>query len=871
MLDEGTGGFDVSDARLIDPSKFELKAWELWPSSITESASALRKMGSAVRDEVGDIHSSWSGLKQWYEAPEQERVYNLMDPSLTSAREIRSTLRKTASHLDTYAEALAGIKPRLASLEKRALEFRAEAACGFPPEDEEDSSSAVGPSILGEGTESGPALVSWHEVGSARRKNAALHAQYAALREEVARAVATCANSINGLVEGWNVPGVTATPAGVVTSAERPMPWGAPAAQGHTCPEAVGQGSTAPWSGVTARRGDANVLDSAIHGQGWPGATTVAGVAGLLGPGRGSAPGIPRSLAAAQKPLSALSSGGNKWVPDGVSWTSLRNFGLRSSANALGTIGLPVGVAVPYLENVAYPRWKESGMTWFEGLFVPWALPKKWRNRYIGAVDGSTDWANNLYKKHVANHPQIRPARWGLGKTSDALGWADTYLGPGLRQGPATSMAVGHAIPMVKGEVDDWNHILHDPKGWWDQASGIDQAGISVSAIPGAGLVGKGTTKTTKELFDLLGNFGKHGDDVKKAPDTPLKTSGPNDSPTGSGRSGSDGGGASKGHGPDPSKGPDNTAPKSDSNAPDGGRPNKGSGGGARSDEVQPNDGGQPRGKDPDGPAGRDAEDGVPGSGEKELEGDGAGGKSDHRQRVGQPDDSGFPREQVVPDAPQSQVVDSSGRDITDVLDASGLDRDALAKYLEGGRDPDKAQEFASTGRWPEDVQVPRGPEVLKPNGRIDWDQAPNDGFATSNGVPIRDPFAPVKGQVIDRYGSSGGLYVSPVPQSGAYSYGQRSLPYVEDPGMYHRYEVIGDMSDMSSVIRNHPDAELRSKILRKLEYYEVDIDSMHGERGPVAPAFGQPGGGEQYRLPMSVADLEDLGLIREISKGGTK
>lgn len=47
MLDEGTGGFDVSDARLIDPSKFELKAWELWPSSITESASALRKMGSA--------------------------------------------------------------------------------------------------------------------------------------------------------------------------------------------------------------------------------------------------------------------------------------------------------------------------------------------------------------------------------------------------------------------------------------------------------------------------------------------------------------------------------------------------------------------------------------------------------------------------------------------------------------------------------------------------------------------------------------------------------------------------------------------------------------------------------------------------------
>ena len=365
------------------------------------------------------------------------------------------------------------------------------------------------------GTESGPALVSWNEVGSARRKNAALHAQYAALREEVARAVATCANSINELVEGWNVPQVTATPATAVTSGSHPMPWGAPAAKGHTCPEAVGQGSTAPWSGVTARRGDAAVLDAAIHGQGWPGATTVAGVAGLLGPGPGDATAIPRSLAAAQKPLDALSSGGNKWIPGPH--------------------------LVVHEATRRYAQWKSSGLTWFEGLFVPWGLPKKWVNRYLGVVDGSTDWANNLYKKHVANHPAIQPTQWGLGQTSDALGWADTYLGPGLRQGPASSMAVGYAIPMVKGEVDDWNHILHDPKGWWGQASGIDQAGVSVSAIPGAGLVGKGTTKTTKELFDLLGNLGKHGDDVKKAPDTSPKTSGPNDSATGSGRSGTEG------------------------------------------------------------------------------------------------------------------------------------------------------------------------------------------------------------------------------------------------------------------------------------------------------------------------------------------
>lgn len=155
-------------------------------------------------------------------------------------------------------------------------------------------------------------------------------------------------------------------------------------------------------------------------------------------------------------------------------------------------------------------------------------------------------------------------------------------------------------------------------------------------------------------------------------------------------------------------------------------------------------------------------------------------------------------------------------------------------------------------------------PHVLTADGGIDWTQVPDGGFAHVAGEPVRAPYTPAVGEVIDRYGPPG-RFVSPVPESGSYAYGARALPYVEDAGQYHRYQVVGDMNDIPSAVRNHPDDEVHRGIVVKLEKYSVDLDGLRVDAGPIAPGFGHPGGGAQYLFPLSTQELEDLGLIREI------
>ncbi|MET4051814.1 hypothetical protein ABID81_001169 [Frigoribacterium sp. PvP054] len=46
---------------------------------------------------------------------------------------------------------------------------------------------------------------------------------------------------------------------------------------------------------------------------------------------------------------------------------------------------------------------------------------------------------------------------------------------------------------------------------------------------------------------------------------------------------------------------------------------------------------------------------------------------------------------------------------------------------------------------------------------------------------------------------------------------------------------------------------------------FGVTWDDMHLLRGPIAPGFGQAGGGTQIVLPMSVEDLMSIGLLEEI------
>lgn len=236
MLDKGIGGSASGPQDgLINPSQFEIKSNALYPSQIEESATRLRVMGKSVRTQVVDIDSSWGRLKAHYEAPEEERVYNLMDPAVKSARELKSTLAKVAGHLDVYASTLHGLKPRLEKLEEDANDFRAEISGGVPEErDPFDNNGYIPPEA-----EKKP----WDEVARTRNENAALVARYQKLKAEVSSAAAKCANSINELVEGGGIEDVEALSVEELANSPEKLPWGAPPKEDKNCLDSVGGGA----------------------------------------------------------------------------------------------------------------------------------------------------------------------------------------------------------------------------------------------------------------------------------------------------------------------------------------------------------------------------------------------------------------------------------------------------------------------------------------------------------------------------------------------------------------------------------------------------------------------------------------------------
>jgi hypothetical protein len=104
------------------------------------------------------------------------------------------------------------------------------------------------------------------------------------------------------------------------------------------------------------------------------------------------------------------------------------------------------------------------------------------------------------------------------------------------------------------------------------------------------------------------------------------------------------------------------------------------------------------------------------------------------------------------------------------------------------------------------------------------WRYPPQGGYQlTPLGVPVVGPFTLVEGQLIDRFGSEGGTYLSPAGTP----YAARGIPPESldpfpggEPCNYYRYRVLKPFAVNS---------------------------------GPIAPALGQPGFGVQYVLSNSL------------------
>ncbi|MGW6130193.1 polymorphic toxin type 15 domain-containing protein [Cellulomonas sp. NPDC055163] len=238
----------VADGGLINPAAFPAKSADLDPDKVRVSAASVKTMGTSVQDETSSIATSWNGLTHSYEAPEQQRVYDLMRPAVTSANQLRTAFHTMAGHLETYATALAGIKPRLASFEQRAAAFRAEVVNGVQVDASSSNEAGFGDYAKGAvdwipGVDERQVTVPWYEDGDTVQRNKDLLAEYAELLEDVSTASAQCANDINRLVTNMCVTPVEAIPAEAFTNPAQPMPWGEPREEDRNCPESVGSGT----------------------------------------------------------------------------------------------------------------------------------------------------------------------------------------------------------------------------------------------------------------------------------------------------------------------------------------------------------------------------------------------------------------------------------------------------------------------------------------------------------------------------------------------------------------------------------------------------------------------------------------------------
>lgn len=153
----------------------------------------------------------------------------------------------------------------------------------------------------------------------------------------------------------------------------------------------------------------------------------------------------------------------------------------------------------------------------------------------------------------------------------------------------------------------------------------------------------------------------------------------------------------------------------------------------------------------------------------------------------------------------------------------------------------------------------------LKDNGSINW--PPKDGFVLdSAGNPITQPANLKVGDILDRFGESGGTFTSPVKEGKIIPFNKRGLPYPEGYQTYHQYEIVKEINLENVKIGyeglSKPDKMILDKLMGEYKFSLKDI--AEPKEGMIDIVFGQ-GGGTQLKFGTSISWYEKLGLIREV------
>ena len=215
---------------LVNPEAFPCKSKDINAENVRAASGKLKSMGQVVDSRMDAIVGLWNGLPAVYVAPEAEQAYGLMAPAATASETIKTKFEKASSALDDFAGAIEPVKSELATLEQEAASFRT--------------------STLSEYGDT------WRDHQEVVDRNNALLGRYAKVVETLTTAAAACANTINGLLDGVELPAVEGISADALMQSGEMMPWGAPVEKNRNCAESVGHGvgnfAKNTWEGAQA-------------------------------------------------------------------------------------------------------------------------------------------------------------------------------------------------------------------------------------------------------------------------------------------------------------------------------------------------------------------------------------------------------------------------------------------------------------------------------------------------------------------------------------------------------------------------------------------------------------------------------------------
>ena len=139
-----------------------------------------------------------------------------MAPAATASETIKTKFEKASSALDDFAGAIEPVKSELETLEQEAASFRSATLSEYGDK--------------------------WRDHQEVVDRNNALLGRYAKVVETLTTAAAACANTINGLLDGVELPAVEGISADALMQSGEMMPWGAPVEKNRNCAESVGHG-----------------------------------------------------------------------------------------------------------------------------------------------------------------------------------------------------------------------------------------------------------------------------------------------------------------------------------------------------------------------------------------------------------------------------------------------------------------------------------------------------------------------------------------------------------------------------------------------------------------------------------------------------